>query len=166
MNANDKVITRSTVSRLEPPDYDVDEYKIRIHKLNTTIESSIGDYRNALNVSSSQLPEMDSNDLESQLSFCFDLKQSDINNSNEEAASNMEIPNIDDSPSDNVDSSEFDKFLGIYVELPGDDGESKVLGRVKNRKRDHDGRLIGTTNPNPVLNTAIYNIETPDGNIQ
>ena len=49
MNANGKVITRSTVSRLDPPDYDVDEYKIRITKLDTRIESSIGDYRNALN---------------------------------------------------------------------------------------------------------------------
>ena len=166
MNANGKVITRSTVSRLDPPDYDVDEYKIRITKLDARIESTIGDYRNALNVSSTQLPEMDSNDLESQLSFCFDIKHSDINDDKEEAASNMEIPHIEDSPTDDLESSEFDKFLGIYVELPGDDGESKVLGRVKNRKRDHDGRLIGITNPNPVLNTAIYNIETPDGNIQ
>ena len=78
----------------------------------------------------------------------------------------MEIPHIEDSPTDDVESSEFNKFLGIYVELPGNDDESKVLERVKNRKRDHDGRLIGITNPNSVLNTAIYNIETPDGNIQ
>ena len=166
MNSNGKVITRSTVSRLEPSDYDVDEYKIRINKLNKTIEDSIGDYKNALNVSSTQLPEMENDDLESQLSFCFDLKLAEINSTKEEAASNTEIPEIDDSPSDDVESSEFDKFLGVYVELPGDDGESKVLARVKDRKRDHDGRLVGTSHTNPILNTAIYNIETPDGNVQ
>ena len=68
-----------------------------------------------------------------------------------------------------VSSDAFDKFLGIYLELPDDDGESKVLGRVlgrvKNRKRDHDGVLIGKSHDNPVLNTTVYNKETPDGNI-
>ena len=72
---------------------------------------------------------MDSNDLESQLSFCSDIKHTDINSSNEEAASDTETPYIDDSPSNDVGSSEFDKFLDIYVKLLGDDGESKVLER-------------------------------------
>ena len=41
-----------------------------------------------------------------------------------------------------------------------------VLDRVKDRKRNHDGKLIGRTDPNPILNTAVYNIESPDGIIQ
>ena len=49
--------------------------------------------------------------------------------------------------------------------LKGDDGESKVLGKVKDRKRNHEGMLIGTSNDNPILNTAVYNVVTPDGNI-
>ena len=166
MNTNGKVITRSTVSRLEPSDYDVTEYKQRMAKLDQEIERSIGDYKNALNVSSTDLPQMDEDDLETQLSFCFDLPSIDINDSEENAASDDNIPYMDDSPTDDVESSEFDKFLGVYLELPGDDGESKVLARVKDRKRDHDGKLIGTVHPNPVLNTAVYNVETPDGNIQ
>ena len=49
--------------------------------------------------------------------------------------------------------------------LPGQDSESMVLGKVKGRKRDHNGVLIGSSNPNPILNTAVYNIDTPHGNI-
>ncbi len=65
-----------------------------------------------------------------------------------------------------MESTAFDKLLGLYNKLPGDNGESMVLARVKDRKRDHDGKLIGASNPNPILSTAVYNVETPDGNIQ
>ena len=166
MNANGKVIARSTVSPLEPSDYDVSETKNRMQTLDETVKKSIGDYRNAANVSNTQLPDMDNDDLQLQLSFCFDLNPLDIDNSKEEAASNHKIPHIDDSVSADVESTAFDKFLGLYVKLPGDDGESMVLARVKDRKRDHDGKLIGASNPNPILSTAVYNVETPDGNIQ
>ena len=62
---------------------------------------------------------------------------------------------MDDAPNSDVESTAFDKFLGVYVTLPGDDGESKVLARVKDRKRDHDGALIGKTHSNPILNTSV-----------
>ena len=73
---------------------------------------------------------------------------------------------MDDAPNSDVESTAFDKFLGVYVTLPGDDGESRVLARVKDRKRDHDGALIGKTHSNPILNTSVYNVETPDGHLQ
>ena len=41
----------------------------------------------------------------------------------------------------------------------------QVLAKVKDRKRDHDGRLIGRSNDNPILDTAVYNVITPDGNV-
>ena len=50
MNTNGKVIGRSTVSPLDPSDYDVNECKQRMPKLDITIKSSIGYYRNAVNV--------------------------------------------------------------------------------------------------------------------
>ena len=166
MNGNGKVICRSTVSQLEPSDYDVVEHKSQMSKLDSTIENSIGDFRKATNVKTTQIPIMDDDNLEYQLAFCFDLQPQDVNDSGEEAASDSNIPFMDDAPNDDVESSEFDKFLGVYVTLPGDDGESKVLARVKDRKRNHDGKLIGTSSPNPILNTAVNNVETPDGNIQ
>ena len=166
MNVNGKVIGRSTVSPLDPSDHDVDEYKQRMAELDITIKSNIGDYRNAANITNAELPEFNDDDALQQLSFNFDVEIDDIDDSNEEAKSDGERPEMDDAPNSDVESTEFDKFLGVYIELPGDDAESKVIARVKDRKRDHDGALIGRTNSNPILNTAVYNIETPDGNIQ
>ena len=74
---------------------------------------------------------MSKNDIESQLSFCFDVNSAEINDSKEEAASDRNIPYMNDSPSDDVESTAFDKLLGVYLELLGGDGASKVLARVK-----------------------------------
>ena len=167
MNANGKVIARSTVVSLDPSDHDVTEIKTRMVDLDNTIKSKIGDCRNAITSKSAETPDIDDDDIEQQLAFTFELKESDLNDNQleHEAASDPHRPEMDNAPTNDVDSDAFDKFIGIYLELPGEDGESKVLGRVMNRKRDHDGVLIGKSHDNPILNTAVYNIETPDGNI-
>ena len=36
---------------------------------------------------------------------------------------------------------------------------------MREQKLDHGGKLIGTSNDNPILNTAVYSVETPDGHI-
>ena len=41
-----------------------------------------------------------------------------------------------------------------------------VLTRLKNRKQDHDGKLTGIFDLNPILDTVVYNVETSVGNIQ
>jgi hypothetical protein len=41
-----------------------------------------------------------------------------------------------------------------------------LLGIVKTRKRDFDGNPIGKANYNPLLDTRLYDIEFPDGDIQ
>ena len=40
-----------------------------------------------------------------------------------------------------------------------------MLAKVKERKRNSDGELIVSTHENPILSTAIYNVESPDGTI-
>ena len=164
MNNHGQVIARSTVSPLEPSDYDVNENKLRMRDLDISIKESIGDYRNATNETRTQVPEMDDDDIAEQLSYCFELDKEQLNET-EHCSDDPDRPDYDDAPTDDVESKAFDKFLGVYVELPGDDGESTVLARVKDRKRDHDGKLIGRPHSNPILNTSIYNVETPDGNI-
>lgn len=116
MNSNGKVITRSTVSPLKPHDYDINENKDRINNLDKTIEQRIGNYRNTVNTSSTQIPKIDDENLEEQLLFCFNLKPIEIKDSKENAASNEKMTFIDDVPTYNIET-EFDKFLGIYVEL-------------------------------------------------
>ena len=34
------------------------------------------------------------------------------------------------------------------------------------RARDENGEIIGEYDPNPLLNTSIYNVEFPDGEIK
>ena len=41
-----------------------------------------------------------------------------------------------------------------------------MSARVKDRKRDHDGKRIGATNLSHMINTVIYNVETSDDNIR
>ncbi len=164
MNANGKVIARSTVVPLEPAEYEVQEVKDRMSDLDKTITSKIGDYRNALHEDVTEVPDLDEDDLDAQLGFCFDLSGGELNGSNNDELQEDDIPESDGS-SHEVDSSAFDKFLGIEVNIPATDGESTVIGKVTKRKRDHDNALIGQYNENPILNTALYQVETPDGNI-
>ena len=166
MNTNSKVIGKSTVSPLDPSDYDVNECKQRMSELDTTIKESIGGYCNAVNFNKTEVPDFDDKDIKEQLSYNFDLKESDIDDSKEVAVSDKNWLDMDDAPNLDVQSTALDKFLGVYVTLPGDDGESKVLARIKDRKIDHDGDLIGKAHSNPILDTAVYNVETPDVHLQ
>ena len=87
MNTNSKVIGQSTLSPLDPSDYDVNECKQCMSELDTTIKSSIGDYRNAVNVKNTEVTDFDEEDIKEQLSYNFDLKESDIDESKEVAVS-------------------------------------------------------------------------------
>ena len=71
-------------------------------KLDESIEANIGDYRNATNVSSTQLPDLDAMRLQEQLIFCFDISGDEINDSHIETYSNKYMPHMDDSPFQDV----------------------------------------------------------------
>ena len=165
MNSNGYVIARSTVISLKPEDYDEDETKTRIKDLDQAIHNRIGNYRNALNENTRDIPELEEDDIEEQLLYCFDMTPDDVDEGKDDKANDDNArPDIDDAGID-VESEAFDKFLGLHVKVQGNDNASTVLGKVTKRKRDHDGALIGRSNPNPILNTAVYQVETPDGNI-
>lgn len=165
MNVNGQVVARSTVTPLEPSEGDVSEIKQRMLDLDETISNTIGDYRNAGNEPRSLMPEISDDDLKAQLSYCLDIPEDSFDTNAQEHYSDSDRPEYDDSPSHDVESSAFDKFLGLTVEIPGSDGASKVLGKVTGRKRDAHGVLIGTSNENPILNTALYEVTSPDGTI-
>ena len=88
-----------------------------------------------------------------------------MNDPEETVFSDKTRPDMDEVPNQDVESEVFDNFLRVYIKLPSNDGASKVLARVKNRKRDHDGKLVGHYNANPILNTSVYNIESLNGTI-
>jgi hypothetical protein len=56
----------------------------------------------------------------------------------------------------------YDKYIIARLWLP--DGEGILQhATVKKRKRDEDENLIGKSNPNPILDTALYMVGFDDG---
>lgn len=163
MGFNGKVLARSTVIPLEPEEYNDPNVKQQIAALDTNIDKALGNTQNATTDSSISFP--DQADYDAQLSFLFDLEPSEFDDFSDPHFSNPEIPDVDDAPNHDIESEEFDKFLGLYVEIPAGDGSKNVLAKVQERKRDHDGNLVGRYNENPILNTAVYNVRSPDGTL-
>ena len=54
-----------------------------------------------------------------------------------------------------------DVLINCEILLPH--GESEQLAKVVRRSLDSQGRSIGTYDDNPIMNTAVYDIEFPDG---
>ena len=61
------------------------------------------------------------------------------------------LPDIDD-----------ECYLNMELALPRD-GEGPTLARVKKRLRDADGKPIGKSDKNPILDTRLFKVEFLDG---
>eukprot|EP00980_Cylindrotheca_fusiformis_P018168 scaffold5886_cov93-Cylindrotheca_fusiformis.AAC.2 len=59
---------------------------------------------------------------------------------------------------------EYDKYISTKVQIPV--GDSMMFGTVRKRKRDEEGNLIGHTHDNPLLDTAMYEVEFEDGRVE
>ena len=58
----------------------------------------------------------------------------------------------------------FDKYISARVCIPR--GNDKAYGTVVRRTRDSDGNLIGKSNDNPLLDTALYDVRFPGGDTE
>jgi len=56
----------------------------------------------------------------------------------------------------------YDAYVTAKVMLPAE-GHTFKAGTVKRRARDEGGVLIGRSNPNPLLDTSVYEVEFEDG---
>jgi hypothetical protein len=65
---------------------------------------------------------------------------------------------------DETNPVDYDKYVAARVQIPV--GDSMMFGTVKKRKRNAEGNLIGITNPNPILDTAMYEVEFKDGRVE
>ena len=72
----------------------------------------------------------------------------------------MQAPAID---ADETEFETFDKYLGAEF-LVNDNGET-VPAKVLKRARDNDGKPIGKTHTNPLLDTRAYDCEMHDGTV-
>ena len=75
-----------------------------------------------------------------------------------------EQPKVEVPDDDDVEVESFDKYISARVQLPR--GDSMAPGVVKRRVRDDDGKLVGKTNPNPLKDTSLYEVEFVDGTIE
>ena len=66
---------------------------------------------------------------------------------------------------DEVDFDEetYDAYVLSQVRLPR--GDDMSLGTVTKRKRDRDGNPVGRHNDNPILDSRVYEVEFPDGEV-
>ncbi|KAI2502124.1 Reverse transcriptase (RNA-dependent DNA polymerase) [Fragilaria crotonensis] len=65
------------------------------------------------------------------------------------------------SDADDYTPEAFDQYL--TAEIVTDRGGDILRGTVKSRKRDHDGKPIGSSNPNPLLDSREYLVCFEDG---
>jgi hypothetical protein len=61
------------------------------------------------------------------------------------------------------DVDTYDQYLTAQVLLPRVDTYEK--GTILRRKRNNDGMLVGRANPNPILDTRVFEVVFPDGHI-
>jgi hypothetical protein len=61
------------------------------------------------------------------------------------------------------DSDAYDQYITAQVLIPKDGHE--ILNQVIWRKRDSEGNPIGKGNSNPILDTRLYQVMFPDGNV-
>ena len=71
-----------------------------------------------------------------------------------------EVPKV----SEEDNPVEFDKYVSAKVQLHRD--EMTQRGFVRGRKRDAVGNLIGHYHENPILDTALYEVEFEDGHVE
>ena len=58
----------------------------------------------------------------------------------------------------------YDRLLNAQVSLP--DGDKDVIGKVIQRSIGPDGKITGVYDDNPMLNSIIYDVELPDGQLK
>jgi hypothetical protein len=76
----------------------------------------------------------------------------------------VEDPNIPEADEAN-DVNDFDELLGVEVLLP-QDGEHRRSATVIKRVLDEYGTAKGTYSANPMLNTQVYEVMFPDGELK
>ena len=76
---------------------------------------------------------------------------------------------IDEDPLDENGSPQFEMpmtDLLIHAEVHLPQGEEMRAAKVKKRSRNEDGEIVGTYDDNPILNTLVYDVEFPDGEVR
>jgi len=143
-----QIISRSTVQHVTRDDTAKPEIKNRIDDFNEKVTRRLDDANFRLDPGVNFIVD-DLNELPA-----YDEEPDDDDDDNDDDNGR---PDIDD-----YGAEYYDKFIGAEVKLQR--GPDQIKGRVKKRARDDEtGELIGRLDPNPMVSTAEYEVEFPDG---
>ena len=100
------------------------------------------------------------------------IKKGKEDNDFEEYEDNDEAPRVVPEVEDSVDSKgrlidqqpAYDRLINAEVQLQQED--EVVLAKVKQRALGPDGTVVGTYSENPFLNSIVYEVEFPDGQVK
>ena len=141
-------ISRTTVQRMTELEKSTDVNKARIVKYDEAIAERFKEERLAKNGDKPD-PEDWAELIESDPDFA------------EEFARTFDNPDIKEAD-DDFDPDSYDGYVNmeLLLDRPGAEPE---LAQVTKRLKDKDGRPIGASNNNPILDTRLYEVEYKDG---
>ena len=154
-----KVAIRSTVSPISRED-----------KLNNAISQQMTDYTTSMESYIGHFTQSTQNNYDDCTDDPYenifeddDLDEEDVQLQERDSDGNLVVrPDLDILDHDAPFVEEGDKYIGLKVPLPHPKGEMQQ-GTIKQRKRNHDGTLVGSANDNPLLDTSVYEVEFADG---
>jgi hypothetical protein len=141
------VISRTSVQGLTQDKSKLETIITQIKNFDVAINAKIGDH-----IQSAQI------EIKNDLSILYILDEDD--DEQDEPFDESFITPDDD----NISVDMYDNLLSAEALLPH--GETVQTGQVIGYKRDHNGKLIGNTHQNPLLNTHLYQVQFNDGSIQ
>ena len=153
--SNGNYIARSTVIPIPDEDLNIDSLKAQMEEFTKKLHEEIGDHSKAI-VKGQTLSEDDV-----YYDAFFDTTEDDKITWPWEKELE-ELPLKDETE---ATLEELDQYINAHVVLPGRDG-LEVLAKIAGRKRDHNGKAIGTADSNPILDTRVYHVEFPDGHTE
>jgi hypothetical protein len=154
-----KVRMRSTVSAITDNEKDNTETHRMMEHYTKSMESTIGNFSNS---TQSNYTDCDDDPYESMFENDH-LDDEDVEPQETDEYGNIVLrPELDNMDSEAPIMEEHDTMIGARIPLPHNNGDMQEA-QVKNRKRNHDGTLVGTQNDNPLLDTRVYEVEFPDG---
>ena len=153
LNDRGEYLARSSVVPVPDSDFSVDSIKTQMKDYDDNIVTRIGNARQ---------PNHDAQHPEHVYYHAFgdDPSIDETTEPYDSELVDVSLPQTDET------FEELDKYIGARVVVPGRDRETMVLAEVKRKKRDVHGDVIGRAHSNPILDTHIYELETPDGYVQ
>ena len=148
---NGIVVARSTTQRVTKDEKITDSFKDRLKRFDEKVDSMLKVKPNDRLL----IPLLENDSDYHEVSFHQDEYENDFE-SYEPIEKDTVMPDADDFIGDTLD-----EYINAELLLPK--GDEWISATVVKRKRGADGNLIGKRNPNPLLDTRVYEVQFPDG---